>query len=133
MSMSETRPSSPKKSIPKRLIRLSLWLGTVVIAVFALQTGLLTFPQVVLPNRAEAGSVLVYFDGDPDPAVQILVEETDHRLRSAGFGDPENPGGLHRALHLDEPSSVEARGVPGVRGKHRPHSIGLCGATPEAH
>jgi len=89
--MSEKERHSKKKPLSKRLIRLSLWLVAVVIAVFALQVGLLAFPQVVLSNRAESGSVVVYYDGDSDPAVQQLVEDTDRRLRAGGFGDPENP------------------------------------------
>ena len=89
--MREKESHSKKKPLSKRLICLSLWLVTVVIAVFALQVGLLAFPQVLLSNKAEAGSVVVFYDGDPDPTVQQLVEDTDHRLRAGGFGDPENP------------------------------------------
>jgi hypothetical protein len=56
--------------------------------------GLLAFPQVLLANRAEAGVVVVYYDGNPDPGVQRLADDTDRRLRAGGFGDSENPARL---------------------------------------
>ena len=82
---------SQKKPLRRRLIRLSLWLAAAVIAAFGLQVGLLAFPQILLKDKAEAGSVVVYFRGDPDPTVQRLANETDSRLRAGGFGNPENP------------------------------------------
>jgi len=82
---------SQKKPLRKRLIRYSVWLIGVVIAVFGVQVGLLAFPQVLLTDKAEAGSVVVYYRGGPDPAVRRLTEETDGRLRAGGFGDPESP------------------------------------------
>ena len=89
--MSQKNHDPPKKALPKRLIRLSLWLVAAVITVFALQVGLLAFPQLLLSNKAESGSVVVYYDGHFDPGVQQLVNDTDYRLRAGGFGDPENP------------------------------------------
>ena len=82
---------SRKKSLRKRLVSSFAWLITVVAAVFGIQVGLLAFPQLLLSTKAEAGSVVVYYRGDPDPAVQQLVEATDHRLGSSGFGNPESP------------------------------------------
>jgi len=80
-----------KKHLGRRLLRLSFRLVVVVVAVFGVQVGLLAFPQVLLPNKAEAGSVVIYYDGDPDPLVQEWVQATDHRLRAGGFGDPDFP------------------------------------------
>jgi len=82
---------SRKKTLRGRLVSYSAWLIAVVIAVFGVQVGLLAFPQVLLSKTAEAGSVVVYYRGDPDPAVQQLVDATDHRLQIGGFGNPESP------------------------------------------
>ena len=80
-----------KKSLSRRLLRLSLWLTGATIAVFGLVVGLLAYPQLLMSNEAEAGSVVVYYDGEADPAVQQLADDTDHRLRAGGFGSPEKP------------------------------------------
>jgi hypothetical protein len=82
---------SRKKPLLRRLIRLSLWVIAVVMGVFGLQVGLLAFPQVVLSSKAAAGSVVVYYHGDPDPIVQQMVDDTDRRLRAGSFGDPAEP------------------------------------------
>jgi hypothetical protein len=82
---------SSKKSLRRRLVKTVIWLAAIVVAVFALQIGLLAFPKILLRNKAEAGSVIVRYAGDPDPAVQGLAEATDHRLRASGFGDPSSP------------------------------------------
>jgi len=80
-----------KKYLPKRLLRLSLWLTGATIAVFGLVVALLAFPQLLLPNKAEAASVVVYYEGEVDPAVQQWADDTDLRLRAGGFGNPERP------------------------------------------
>jgi hypothetical protein len=80
-----------KKSLPKRLLRISLWMAGAAIAVFGLALGLLAFPQLLLPNKAEAASVVVYYEGEVDPAVQQWADDTDLRLRVGGFGNPEKP------------------------------------------
>ena len=79
------------KALSRSLVRWSRWLIAVLVMTFALQVGLLAFPQVLLGNRVEAGSVVVFYRGDQDPAVQEMVVDTDHRLRAGGFGDPGNP------------------------------------------
>ncbi len=53
--------------------------------------GLLAFPQLLMSNKAEAGSVVVYYDGEADPTFQQVADDTDHRLRAGGFGNPDSP------------------------------------------
>ena len=85
---------SREKLLRSRLIRYSAWLVAVVMVVFGLQVGLLAFPQLLLANKAEAGSVVVYYDGDADPGVQILADDTDRRLRAGNFGVTGDPARL---------------------------------------
>jgi hypothetical protein len=82
---------SRKKALLKSLMRWSRWPIAVLVMAFVLQVGLLAFPQVLLGNHAEAGSVVVFYRGDQDAAVQDMVADADHRLRAGGFGDPGNP------------------------------------------
>jgi len=78
-------------SVRRKLLRWGVRIVVVLLALFALQVGLLAFPQLLLRNQARAGSVIVRYPGDPDPAIQALAEETDRRLRAGGFGNPEAP------------------------------------------
>ncbi len=89
--MAQEEPASARTPLSKRLLRWSLRVAAVLISVFALQVGLLAFPQAILRNQAEAGSVVVYYPGDPDSAIQELAQATDHRLRAGGFGNPDSP------------------------------------------
>jgi len=60
---------SQKKPLRRRLIRLSLWLAAAVTSAFGLQVGLLAFPQILLKDKAEAGSVVGNLTpGAPTPA-----------------------------------------------------------------
>ena len=68
-----------------------MWVIGVMVIAFGLQVGLLAFPQLLMSNSAHSGSVVVYYDGEDDPAVLLLADATDHRLRAGGFGDPTEP------------------------------------------
>jgi hypothetical protein len=80
-----------KKFLPKRLLRISLWLTGATIALFGLVVTLLAFPALLLHNKAEAASVVVYYEGEVDPIIQQWADATDLRLRAGGFGNPEKP------------------------------------------
>jgi hypothetical protein len=75
----------------RKILRFAKWLLVAVIAAVGVQVGLLAFPQVLLRNTAEAGSVVVFYDGDPEPGVQELAKEADSRLRASGFGNSTDP------------------------------------------
>lgn len=89
--MGQNKTPTEKRPLARTLIRWCLRLVVGVMALFAIQVGLLAFPQVLLGNKARAGVVVVHYPGDPDPWIQSLAEETDHRLRAGGFGDSESP------------------------------------------
>ena len=80
-----------KKPLSSHFVRWSLRLIGLAFAVFALQIGLLAYPQVLLSKEADAGSVVVHYRGDQDPAIQKMASQTDHRLQLGGFGNPEYP------------------------------------------
>jgi hypothetical protein len=75
----------------RTILRFAKWLLVAVIAAVGVQVGLLAFPQVLLRNTAEAGSVVVYYDGDPDTGVHELAKAAASRLRASGFSNSTDP------------------------------------------
>lgn len=82
---------SPPKRVFKSVFRLFLWLGVVLILLLVLDVGLLAFPQPLLRNRVEVGTVVIHYPGDPAPEIQELARQSAHRLQVGGFGDPASP------------------------------------------
>ena len=89
--MSKESFKKVKQPLGRRLLHWSIRVAAVLAVLFAVHVGLLAFPQILLKNTAEAGSVVIHYPGSPDPAIQALAETTDHRLRAGGFGDPDSP------------------------------------------
>jgi hypothetical protein len=59
-----------------------------MIALFALQITVLAFPQLLISNSVEYGTVTVYYDGTPSADIGQLASEVDKRLQGSGFYDP---------------------------------------------
>ncbi len=76
-----------KPTWAKRIIRYALWLVLLIVVLFGLQLSVLAFPQLVLSNSASSGTVLLYYDGDPDPVVDQLAADVEHRLCGNRFYD----------------------------------------------
>lgn len=76
-----------KLTWPRRILRYCLWLLLVLAVLFGLQIAILAFPQILLTNMAQSGTVVLYYDGDQDPAVDQLAAEVDYRLRGSRLYD----------------------------------------------
>jgi hypothetical protein len=76
-----------KTTLVRRITRWIVWLVVVLLALFALQVGVLAFPQIALHNRVQVGAVILYHDGGSDEAMRQLATDVDGRLRGCRFYD----------------------------------------------
>jgi hypothetical protein len=70
-----------------RIGRWVLWLVGVVLVLFALQLTVLAFPQVIISQSVQVGTVRIHHDGNPGIGINNLAAEVDERLRGSGFYD----------------------------------------------
>jgi hypothetical protein len=89
--MSKENAGPGKKTPSRRLLRWGFRVGALVVALVAVQIGLLAFPQILLSKEVRAGSVALHYRGATNPSMAAIAQEADHRLQSGGFGDPERP------------------------------------------
>jgi hypothetical protein len=87
MIMPDSSLIKRKKSIPQRIVRWSLWIGIVILILIVLQVTVLAFPQLLLNDNVQVGTVSIYYDNGPDVYFRQLADEADRRLRLSGFYD----------------------------------------------
>ncbi|MFC1475434.1 hypothetical protein ACFLQW_00345 [Candidatus Zixiibacteriota bacterium] len=76
-----------KKTLLRRIAGWALWLLVIVAALFALQVTVLAFPQLIVPQSVQVGSVKLYHDGFPEAEINQLAAEVERRLQASGFYD----------------------------------------------
>lgn len=54
---------------------------------FAIQLTVLAFPQILLTNKVESGTISLYYDEGSSDVMLALAEEVDGRLQSSGLYD----------------------------------------------
>ena len=84
-----------RMSLLRRITRWVVWLVVILLVLFALQVGVLAFPQVALHNRIQVGAVVLYHDGDPDETMKQLAADIDGRLRGCRFYVPTRVTNLY--------------------------------------
>ncbi|MCP3959095.1 MAG: hypothetical protein GY719_14690 [bacterium] len=55
--------------------------------VFGIQLAVLAFPQILLTNKVESGTISLYYDEGSSDLMLALAEEVDGRLQSSGLYD----------------------------------------------
>ena len=77
----------PKRSLFRRIARYALRLVLILLILFALQITVLAFPQMLVRNKAESGTIRLYHDGDPNADFEQLASAVDQRLQGSGVYD----------------------------------------------
>ncbi|MCP4570122.1 MAG: hypothetical protein GY841_21280 [FCB group bacterium] len=76
---------SNPKSISRRFLRVLLWLVAIILILFALQVTVLAFPQIVLSQCEQVGTVAIYHDDASGTDISALATEVDLRLQANRF------------------------------------------------
>lgn len=74
-----------KKSWPRRITRYVGWLVGVLALALAVDVSVLAFPQIYMDNKAEAGAVVVYYDGVQSDEFDRLAGQINNRLSGGRF------------------------------------------------
>ncbi|UCD16695.1 MAG: hypothetical protein JSV44_09570 [Candidatus Zixiibacteriota bacterium] len=69
------------------MCRWGLWLSGLLLALFALQLTVLAFPQLVVTNCVQVGTVVLYYDEASSADIETLAADVEMRLRGSGFYD----------------------------------------------
>jgi len=77
----------PKRSLFRRIVKYALRLVLVLLLLFALQITVLAFPQMLVRNKVESGTIRLYHDGDPNADFEQLASAVDQRLQGSGVYD----------------------------------------------
>lgn len=86
--MEDTVTVSSKNTVLRRVRTWFLRIIMALIALFALQITVLAFPQLLISNSVESGTITIYYDGTPSAEVGQKAIEVDERLQGSGFYDP---------------------------------------------
>lgn len=71
----------------RKVRKWSLWIVVILLVLLSLPVTLLAYPQILVHNRVESGTVVLYYDGEPSPAMQELATAVDTRLGGCKYYD----------------------------------------------
>ena len=76
-----------KRSLLRRIARYAVYLAIILFILFAIQITVLAFPQLLVRNNVESGTIRLYYDGVPSADFEKLASAVDRRLQGSGFYD----------------------------------------------